>query len=117
MLETDVRRENPNWEYRSRLTNAYDKMIFARTNLEVALRVPNKRMNTVTKRDFYFAFKYFYGLVFPNLQYKKHIELINEIDAWDANVSVGRITDGLENGIALSVRLQRAVALDGLIGK
>ena len=113
----DVRREDTNWEYRSQMVRAYQEMIKARTHLEVAIRVPQRRLNTTVKREFYFAFKYFYGLVFPSLQYNKHKELISAIDAWDSNVSVGVVTDGLENGIELSVRLQRAIASDGILGK
>ena len=116
-MEDPVRREDANWEYRSQVMQAYQRMIYARTQLEVALRVPHRRLNTAVKRDFYFAFKFFYGLVFPNLKLNEHKELINAIDVWDDNVSVGVVTDGLENGIALSVRLQRAVASDGILGK
>jgi len=113
----DVRREDTNWEYRSQLVYAYQRMIYARTQLEVALKVPHRRVNSAIKRDFYIAFKNFYGLVFPHLVYNKHKELITAIDTWDKNVSVGIVADGLENGIALSVQLQRAVASDGILGK
>ena len=113
----DIRREDANWEYRSQLVYAYQKMIYARTQLEVALKVPHRRVNSAVKRDFYIAFKYFYGLVFPNLMFNKHKELIIAIDRWDANVSIGVVADGLENGIVLSMKLQRAVASDGILGK
>jgi len=116
-MEEPVRREDANWEYRSQLVQAYQRMIYSRTQLEVALKVPHRRANTAVKRDFYAAFKYFYGLVFPTLHYNEHKELIMKIDEWDANVSIGLVSDGLENGIVLSMQLQRAVASDGILGR
>lgn len=112
-----IRREDANWEYRSKLVRAHESMIVSRTMLELGLKAQNRRINTAVKRNFFYSFRLFYGLVLPKLNYDEHLTLINDISAWNKVVTIGQMSDGLEYGIELSEQLQRAVSSDGILGK